>query len=154
MFPAYDKNMDQAVQDQIAILKTLIVETIPVEQIYLFGSYAYGTPTPDSDLDLYVIMKDDAPLPEIEAEQKIALASLGRKSTNPAAERTGYGCFGKVFVSGYIPFLSPQRGGVCTLRIQSMPADILVSKKSRFQRRLTAPTLEREVAARGIVIYG
>jgi predicted nucleotidyltransferase len=111
----YDKNMDQAVRDQIAILKTLIVETIPVEQIYLFGSYAYGTPTPDSDLDLYVIMKDDAPLLEIEAEQQIALASLGRKS---------------------------------------MPADILVSKKSKFQRRLTAPTLEREVAAKGIVIYG
>jgi hypothetical protein len=29
------------------------------------------------------------------------------KSTNPAPER-GYGCFGKVFVSGYIPFLTPQ----------------------------------------------
>ncbi|MDR1249347.1 MAG: nucleotidyltransferase domain-containing protein [Treponema sp.] len=72
--------MDQTVSDQIAILKDLIVETIPVEQIYLFGSYAYGTPAPDSDLDLYVIMKDDAPLPELEAEQKIALDSLGRKS--------------------------------------------------------------------------
>jgi predicted nucleotidyltransferase len=107
--------MDRAVSDQIAILKDLIVETIPVEQIYLFGSYAYGTPTPDSDLDLYVIMKDDAPLPELEAEQQIALAFLGRKS---------------------------------------MPADIVVSKKSRFQRRLTAPTLEQEVATKGIVIYG
>jgi predicted nucleotidyltransferase len=107
--------MDQTVSDQIAILKDIIVETIPVEQIYLFGSYAYGTPTPDSDLDLYVIMKDDAPLPELEAEQKIALATLGRKS---------------------------------------MPADILVSKKSRFQRRLTAPTLEKEVVTKGIVIYG
>ncbi|GHU69739.1 hypothetical protein FACS189450_03090 [Spirochaetia bacterium] len=43
----------------------------------------------------------------------------GLQSTNPAAERTGYGCLGKVFDSGYIPFISPQRGGVCTLRIQS-----------------------------------
>jgi hypothetical protein len=34
------------------------------------------------------------------------------KTTNPAAERTGYGCFGKVFVSEYIPFISPQKGGV------------------------------------------
>jgi hypothetical protein len=46
------------------------------------------------------------------------------KSTNPARRtRTcgsaGYGCFGKVFVSGYIPFVSPQKGGVCTLRRQS-----------------------------------
>ena len=111
----YHKNMNQAVEDQIAILKDLILETIPVEQIYLFGSYANGTPTNDSDLDMYVIMKDDAPLPEIEAEQKIALAFIGKKT---------------------------------------MPADILVPKKSRFNRRLSAPTLEREVATKGMVIYG
>ena len=77
--------MDQAVTDQIAILKDLILETIPVEQIYLFGSYANGTPTSDSDLDMYVIMKDDAPLPELEAEQKIALAFIGKK-TIPAVK--------------------------------------------------------------------
>jgi hypothetical protein len=53
------------------------------------------------------------------------LRFLRKQSTNPAAERTGYGCFGKVFVSGYIPFLTPQRlpraagSWVCTLRIQS-----------------------------------
>jgi predicted nucleotidyltransferase len=34
-------------------------------------SYAYGIPDADSDLDLYVIMKDDAPFDAIEAEQKI-----------------------------------------------------------------------------------
>ena len=79
----YHKNMNQAVEDQIAILKDLILETFPVEQIYLFGSHANGTPTNDSDLDMYVIMKDDAPLPEIEAEQKIALAFIGKK-TMPA----------------------------------------------------------------------
>ena len=107
--------MNQAVADQIALLKDLILETIPVEQIYLFGSYADGTPTSDSDLDMYVIMKDDAPLPEIEAEQRIALAFMGKKT---------------------------------------MPADVLVSKKSRFQRRLTAPTLEREVATKGMLLYG
>ena len=107
--------MNQAVADQIAILKDLILETIPVEQIYLFGSYSNGTPTDDSDLDMYVIMKDDTPLPELEAEQKIALASIGRKT---------------------------------------MPLDILVLKKSRFNRRLSAPTLEREVATKGMLLYG
>ena len=107
--------MDQVVANQIAILKDLILETIPVEQIYLFGSYANGKATTGSDLDMYVIMKDDASLPEIKAEQKIALATIGRKT---------------------------------------MPADILVSKKSRFERRLTAPTLEREVATKGMIIYG
>ncbi|MDR0447524.1 MAG: ATP-binding cassette domain-containing protein [Treponema sp.] len=52
---------------------------------------------------------------------------FGKESTNPVAERTGYGCFGKESVSGYIPtnFSScsfedmPQRGRVCTLRRQS-----------------------------------
>jgi len=28
-------------------------------QIILFGSYAYGTPTKDSDIDLYIVTKDD-----------------------------------------------------------------------------------------------
>jgi len=101
--------------DQISILKDLILETIPVEQIYLFGSHAYGTPVSESDLDMYIIMKDDAPFPEIVAEQKIALAFIGKKN---------------------------------------IPTDIFVSKKSRFQRRLTAPTLEWEVVTKGILLYG
>ncbi len=29
------------------------------EKIILFGSYAYGTPNKDSDLDLYVVTNDD-----------------------------------------------------------------------------------------------
>jgi predicted nucleotidyltransferase len=107
--------MNQTAANQINILKNIILEIIPVEQIYLFGSYVYGTPTNDSDLDIYVIMKDDSLLPELEAEQKIALAVIGKKT---------------------------------------MPADILVSKRSRFERRLTAPTLEREVAEKGMIIYG
>lgn len=37
-----------------------IVETLQPEKIILFGSYAYGNPTPDSDVDLLVVMKTDA----------------------------------------------------------------------------------------------
>jgi predicted nucleotidyltransferase len=33
-----------------------IVRRFHPDQIILFGSYAYGTPTPDSDVDLLVIM--------------------------------------------------------------------------------------------------
>ncbi|MCG3153372.1 MAG: hypothetical protein GEEBNDBF_02684 [bacterium] len=33
-----------------------IVERWQPERVILFGSYAYGTPTPDSDVDLLVIM--------------------------------------------------------------------------------------------------
>ncbi|MDL1896718.1 nucleotidyltransferase domain-containing protein [Anaerolineae bacterium CFX7] len=37
-----------------------VVETLHPEKIILFGSYAYGNPTPDSDVDLLVVMKTDA----------------------------------------------------------------------------------------------
>lgn len=43
-------------------LKHEIVERLkPLDpdKIILFGSYAYGTPTEDSDIDLYVVTKDE-----------------------------------------------------------------------------------------------
>ena len=44
-----------------------IANTVPVEEIYLFGSYAYGAPHKDSDLDLYIVFKDDLPIRELDA---------------------------------------------------------------------------------------
>lgn len=38
-----------------------IAETLQPEKIILFGSYAYGNPTPDSDVDLLVVMKTNEP---------------------------------------------------------------------------------------------
>jgi len=35
-----------------------ITETLHPEKIILFGSYAYGNPTPDSDVDLLVVIKN------------------------------------------------------------------------------------------------
>jgi len=46
----------------IEILKNEIVERLkPLDpdKIILFGSYAYGTPNEDSDIDLYVVTKDE-----------------------------------------------------------------------------------------------
>jgi len=37
-----------------------IASELKPEKIILFGSYAYGNPTPDSDVDLLVIMKTNA----------------------------------------------------------------------------------------------
>lgn len=37
-----------------------IVSKLKPEKIILFGSYAYGNPTPDSDVDLLVIMNTKA----------------------------------------------------------------------------------------------
>lgn len=39
-----------------------IVQELNPEKIVLFGSYAYGNPNPDSDVDLLVIMKTKASL--------------------------------------------------------------------------------------------
>jgi predicted nucleotidyltransferase len=107
--------MNANVQKQIAMIKDIIVQTIPVEQVYLFGSYAYGTPNEDSDLDFYVVMKDDAPYHELDAAGMIRNAIYGEKT---------------------------------------MATDILVIKKARFDYRRSATTLEKEVATRGVLIYG
>lgn len=37
-----------------------IVRELQPDKIILFGSYAYGAPTPDSDVDLLIIMETDA----------------------------------------------------------------------------------------------
>ena len=63
-------------------LKELIINAVPVEQIFLFGSHAYGTPRKDSDLDLYVVLKDDVTLRDIDAGLQIRMA-IARKKTMP-----------------------------------------------------------------------
>jgi len=55
-------------------ISQVIAKTVPVESIYLFGSYAYGTPNKDSDVDLYIVFKDELPMREIEALTAIRIA--------------------------------------------------------------------------------
>jgi predicted nucleotidyltransferase len=51
------------VQQRLEEITDLIVDTFDPERIILFGSYAYGHPTPNSDVDLLVIMEsEDRPL--------------------------------------------------------------------------------------------
>ncbi|MDZ4160025.1 MAG: nucleotidyltransferase domain-containing protein [Anaerolineaceae bacterium] len=48
------------VSDQmLEVIVSRIVTGVQPDKIILFGSYAYGRPTPDSDLDLLVIMETD-----------------------------------------------------------------------------------------------
>jgi uncharacterized protein len=63
--------MDEAIRAELDKLTELIINAIPVEQIYLFGSYAYGTPHKYSDLDLYVVLKDDVETRELDAVVKM-----------------------------------------------------------------------------------
>ena len=78
----YNIGMDIKVQEELEKFKELIINAIPVEQIYLFGSYAYGTPHKDSDLDLYVVLKDDVQMRDLDAGLQIRFAVV-RKTTMP-----------------------------------------------------------------------
>ena len=40
-------------------IKESVLKFVPAKSIYLFGSHAYGTPTEDSDIDIYVVTPDD-----------------------------------------------------------------------------------------------
>ena len=55
-------------QDQIQIVVDKIVKEFQPEKVILFGSYAWGKPHEDSDVDLFVVKKTDMPtLKRIEA---------------------------------------------------------------------------------------
>ena len=107
--------MKKKVQEQVNLLKDIIIQTLPVEQIYLFGSYAYGTPHKYSDLDFYVVLNDSVQLRDIDAAIKIRKAIRDKKS---------------------------------------MPVDILVGRREAFARRKQRPTIEKEIATQGVVVYG
>ncbi|GHV86222.1 hypothetical protein AGMMS50230_18300 [Spirochaetia bacterium] len=72
-------NID-SIRNELDTLTKIIVDTVPVEQIYLFGSFAYGTPHKDSDLDLYVVLSDEAPMRDLEAMDAIGLAMYRKQN--------------------------------------------------------------------------
>ena len=69
--------MHQQHENEINAITETIKETVDCEKIYLFGSYVYGEPHKNSDLDFYVVIPDDADRP-IEVMQQIQV-NLGRK---------------------------------------------------------------------------
>jgi len=66
--------LDDKIRQELEIIKESVLQTVPAEAIYLFGSYAYGTPHDDSDLDIYVVVPDDADsLSELQADIRMKL---------------------------------------------------------------------------------
>ena len=51
--------MDDQLKNEINLIKESILQVVPAEAIYLFGSFAYGEPGDASDLDIYVVVPDD-----------------------------------------------------------------------------------------------
>lgn len=108
--------MEKRIQDELNILKNLIVDTVPVEQIFLFGSHANGTAHIDSDLDIYVVMPENANIREIDAMRLIRKVIRDKKT---------------------------------------MPVDVVVSKRNRFNQCKSAPTIERQIVQEGMMLlYG
>lgn len=72
--------MNKRIRDELDTLKDLIIETIPVGKIFLFGSYADGKPDADSDLDIYVVIPDKVKIKEIDAVRLIRKAIRYKKT--------------------------------------------------------------------------
>jgi uncharacterized protein len=68
------RNSIDDIRQNLDEISQIIAQTVPVESIYLFGSYAYGTPNKDSDLDIYVVFKDELPMRELDAITVISRA--------------------------------------------------------------------------------
>jgi predicted nucleotidyltransferase len=53
------------INEEILAIKNSILQTVGenCEKIILFGSYAYGVPTENSDYDFFVVLKDNAENP-------------------------------------------------------------------------------------------
>ncbi len=47
-------------QSKIEEATARLVKAYQPEAIYLFGSYAWGEPNEDSDLDFFIVLRDDA----------------------------------------------------------------------------------------------
>ncbi|MDP2889206.1 MAG: nucleotidyltransferase domain-containing protein [Bacteroidota bacterium] len=70
------------------IVKNQIISNLRIldpEKVILFGSYAYGIPTEDSDIDLYIVTKNPN-IPETFAE-KIKLKVQISDLLNPIRDR-------------------------------------------------------------------
>ena len=67
--------------DEIMIIKDIILKTIPIERLYLFGSHAYGTPNADSDYDFYAVIPNGSMRP-LDAMYIVGLAT-GRMKRRP-----------------------------------------------------------------------
>jgi predicted nucleotidyltransferase len=118
MKKVYDKQeivkMKNKIQKELTTIIQAVASNTKIESIFLFGSWAYGEPKPDSDLDIYLVIPDiDIDICDLNAEIRFALY---KKLT--------------------------------------LPLDLVIAKKSVFERRSKALTLESIIAKQGVRSYG
>ena len=66
------------VNEEILRIKNTIINSVPVEKLYLFGSYVNGIPNENSDYDFYMVVPNDGIRP-IDAVGNAYLAMRGMK---------------------------------------------------------------------------
>lgn len=72
MMPIHPPGFAPVTDEALTGIVNKLVKALHPEQIILFGSFAYGEPTVDSDVDLLVIMEtDDSPV-----ERYVTVSSL------------------------------------------------------------------------------
>lgn len=80
------------INPEIRAIADAIKDAVPAEQIYLFGSYAYGQPDEDSDYDFFVIVPDGVRPMEVMQKAQCAIPMHIDKSVDVLANtRSGFG---------------------------------------------------------------
>lgn len=68
-----EKNITKEIQQELEEITKSILSVVSVKEIFLFGSYANGTPSENSDFDIYVVIPDNSMRP-LDAMTKINMA--------------------------------------------------------------------------------
>jgi len=79
--------------EEILKIKDAIISAVEVEKLYLFGSYAYGTPREDSDYDFYMVIPNGGMRPiDASTEARLAVWDINKPMDILAAtsERFAY----------------------------------------------------------------
>ena len=100
--------------EEILLIKDRIVDQLSPLRIYLFGSCACETPSPDSDYDFYIVVGDD----KTDWHEQTVKAY---RAIRP---------------------------------VRTRPVDILAGTASDFEKRKTHSSIEKEVAEKGMLLYG
>lgn len=70
------KIQDQASVETINLMTQRFVERLKPEKVYLFGSFADGTYTDDSDYDFYIVVDDNSDLWSVRSNARKAIRDL------------------------------------------------------------------------------